>query len=1177
MNLKRIILSLMWSLCLLPLMAAGTDEPIITFKTHRYDEMGEENQITFSLMPRAAVRTTQIDVDFGFGRKTYTIDYDGYVAEDDSTETLIGGTTIAGTVSAEGVVRVYGTATDIDYLDIHGSEVYDLDISQLTNLVILSLAHNEINKLDVSMMCGLQYLDLKDNPFDEGLVIGNTHPGLYYLNLNKLGDNALASGTVDLSNFSELRVFTAWDTKCLKTLDVTHNTKLQQISIDNSGVTSLNVRSNPNLLILNVSDCGFNDLDVSSNGNLVELYVDNEGQATADRKLASLDVTNNPYLQRIFCNGNMLTTLNISKQNNLVSLYAANNYLTELKGLEKVDSLAYLDVSVNCFDFATFPEVDPLTYFYYVLQRDMPVGTEYKVGSVLDMSSRVIRGEEVAECVLAIVPSSGIEDPILLNEGVDYSYADGKITFLKPQCDHVVAYFYNPAFPDVTLKTTEFWVRSEEDFGTLVPQISFFPKKLGSGCKVNFTVDVERSDSYAEEKIVVNFGGNDTKEYTLTEGNTFVVEGTAVGAVTISGRIEMPLTSFVLNNTELDSIDLTRASYLQKLDLQGDSLSTIDLSWNNLLHDINLSHNKLDSLELSGVNDAHHKNVLTHVVARGNNLVYFNDIVGITIEYLDLSDNKFSEIDFTEYSALTYLNLSNNLLTSLSIDDCTELEELHIENNLFRFSTLPQLSIASYNYVPQQILKIAARSMLVSLGSEAKVGDVATTFVWKEANTGAVLVEGTDYTVTDAKFIFLEPAVGKDVYCELTNAVFPDFNAENPYKTTTVHVMGKPNYTVATFSTPVGGEHATLSFGSVEDNTFIYIDWGNDELVEYPLQTMYTLFEVETIEAADVKVYSYDAPDGGIRIFSFDGVTMSDIDVSKLSSLYCLTLCGASLEEIDLSKNPDLTELNMEGNNLSSIDLSHNPKLYSLILANNKLEEIDLSKQNDLGWLVLSDNKFSSFEAPNLSQLYALVLTRNNLTEIDLSYYPSLRQLAVAENQFSNIDMSQHTSMDIVDLSQNKFTLATLPLPTSNYMLYTYGNQAPVEVECVEGHIDLSDMAEIAGVASIYYWFEGELQFYYDEEDNLQLYNNEYIEGEDFEVEGGVTSFYQSQSAVTGYIYNELFPNIILLTKTIAVTGTSAIDEVQSAEASSVRYNLYGQRIEKEEGLTICNGVKVLK
>lgn len=1176
MNLRRTILGVLCAVLTLPLFAAGTDEPIFSFKTHRYETMGDDNQVAFSLMPRFAVGTAQVDVDFGFGRRTYTIEYDGMVSEDDSLETIVGGTTISGSVSSEGIVRVYGTATDIDYLDVSGTEIYDLDIENLTRLRILSTAHNEIEKLDVSMMPELQYLDLKDNPYNKGLVIGNNHSMLSYLNINKISDTALASGTVDLSPFQQLVIFTAWDSKCLKTLDVSKNPKLVQLSIDNSGVNSLDVTKNTYLQILNVSDCGFNTLDVSKNPYLVELYIDNEGQVSADHKISSLDLSKNPYLQRLFCNGNLLETIDVSKQKNLVSLYASNNYLTEIKGLENVDSLAWLDISVNCFDFASFPEVDPMTYFYYVLQREMKVGTEYKEGTTLDLSHRVLREGTETACALAIVPSSGIEDPIQLVEGVDYLYEDGKITFLKPQEERVAAYFLNSDFPDVMLQTTEFWVRSEEEFGQPVPQISFVPKSNGSERNISFTLGVERSDAFPEEEILVDFGNGVSKSYAV-DGNSVNVNGVATGAVTISGRIEMPINSFALNEVALENIDLTKASYLENLELCGDSLNTIDLSWNNLLQSVKLNGNKLDSLVLTGVNDAHHKNVLSIVEARNNNLRYFDDIVGITIESLDLSNNKFSEFDFSSYYGLKYLNLSNNKFKTINLDSCENLVELHIENNDFTLSTLPQLKIANYNYAPQHPMTISSRSMFVTLTSEANVGGAVTSFVWKEANSGAVLVENVDYTVTNSKFVFLEPAVGKDVYCELSNATFPAFAQENTFRSTVVRVMGKPTYTVASLKTPVGGQIGELSFAGKKDNTFIYIDWGNGDMIEYQLQEMFQLYNVESIENGEVKVYSYEAADGNIHVFSVDGISMSDVDVSNMKNLYCLALCGAGLESIDLSQNTGLAELNLENNKLTSIDLSNNTNLFSLMLPKNKLSEIDLSHQDGLGWLVLSDNNLSSFYAPNLSQLYTLSLTRNNLSELDLSPYTGLRQLAVAENNLTSIDLSKHPIMEVVDLSQNKFTLATLPIPSNKYMIYNYGNQAPVEVECINDQIDLSAMAEIAGVASHFYWFEGALNLYYDENDELQMTNYEFVENTDFVVNGGITTFAHAHDAVTGYIQNDLFPNILLFTRTIPVTGSTAIEQVKSETASGMRFNLYGQRVKQAEGLTISNGKKIFK
>lgn len=1195
--MKKIItlfLLLLATLSLSVMAQSSEEEPMMTLKSHRYQTAGPDNLFQFSIMSRMDIGNSPISVDFGdgTGRHSYVVSSDGSIGEDESDDSVLsGGTVVSGSVGPTGVVKVWGNPEHFDYLDVHGSEVYDLDICRMTRLSILSVGHNEIARLDVSNMPYMQYLDLKDNPFNEGLTIGDFHPGLQYLNINQLGDHALASGTVDLSPFPMLKIFTAWDSKCLKTLDVTQNEQLVQISVDNSGLSTLDVSQNPYLLILNVSDCGFSSLDVSNNEYLTELYVANEGQSSSAHKLHEINLEGNPHLQRLFVDGNRLTSLDLSNQSNMVSVYAANNMLTSVTGLEMIDSLAYLDVSGNCFDFVTLPYVDPLTFFYYDLQQDLKVDNEYKEGTTLDLSSRLMRDVFQTYCTLCAIPESGIEEPIPLTEGVDYTFNRGKITFLRPQSEKVVGYFVNEILDGVTLQTSPFWVRSTADFGKPVEHLSFIPSATGPG-NVDFYIGVDGDE---EETIYVNFGNGELTTYTVPAHELLHIQGSAAGTVRIYGRIEQPVSTFLCDGMPLMGIDLSHARYLRKLQIRNAGLEQIDLSWNSQLQSLDLSHNQLTSLNLNGVNDLHHKNLLTEVDASYNLLSEFQDITSLTVLYLNLQHNELKHLSLNDYEHLLSLNLSWNKLEEISLSDCFDLAYLDLSHNLLRdidFSACPQLQeanvayndmrfsslphsqeIATYLYAPQNMIMIAANSMLVSLRDEAEVDGVSTLYTWRDIE-GNLLVDGVDYTLNQGKTVFLEPAVGKHVYCELSNDLFPDLSGDNVLRTTVVRVMGKPNYTVASFTTPVGGQHAQLSLAAKNPNTYLYIDWGNDDMMEYRLQELYTLYSATTVEGAEVKVYSYEAPDGNLHVFSIDSVSMTGVDVSQLHSLYCLTLQNAGLTEIDLSQNTGLGELNLDGNELESIDLSHNPNLYYLILSRNHLTQVDFSQNHNIAWLALSDNELTSLDCSQIPNVYSLALTRNNLTELDVTPLNDMRQLFVSQNQLSQIDLSGHSYMEVVDLSHNRFTLATLPLPGS-YYVYFYGDQAPVEIECVDGKVDMSDMAVLGDVASNFYWFEGELELYYDDADDLQLYNYEFVEGVDFSVANGVTSFFAPHPAVTGYIQNDNFPDIILLTKTISVTADpSGIENLTPSlgkTSASTRFNLYGQRVGKEyRGITVA-------
>jgi len=113
-------------------------------------------------------------------------------------------------------------------------------------------------------------------------------------------------------------------------------------------------------------------------------------------------------------------------------------------------------------------------------------------------------------------------------------------------------------------------------------------------------------------------------------------------------------------------------------------------------------------------------------------------------------------------------------------------------NNL-TFATLPvkQTKWIDYNTVPQANISISKSIGIggqIDLTSQYSVNGNITSYKWKVKGFGAVLVEGTDYTITNGNTTFLKTQTDS-VYCEMTNAVFPQFVNDYALKTTNVKIL----------------------------------------------------------------------------------------------------------------------------------------------------------------------------------------------------------------------------------------------------------------------------------------------------------------------------------------------------------------------------------------------------
>ena len=302
---------------------------------------------------------------------------------------------------------------------------------------------------------------------------------------------------------------------------------------------------------------------------------------------------------------------------------------------------------------------------------------------------------------------------------------------------------------------------------------------------------------------------------TYFESFTKMVDGAVAGGITsidLSGAAAT-LTELDIHQNNLASVDLSKLTKLEKLTIGVNDFTTIDLSANTELTTLDITNGKLTAIDLS-------KNTkLNKIVLSGNKLTtldFTNNTLAKTITVLDnqltsvtfgdntatkhtiqLGGNKLTTIDLSKFADASgmYLRLRDNDLTGDAIKLPCAIKQLWADGNAFTLAQLYALKaqVGTLTYATlytkenaQAPMQITAEGDKVDLSSQAKLGETATVFTWKKAD-GTALVEGTDYTVADGVFTFLNAA--EDIYCEMTNAELNAFTAEKPYKTTAVSVV----------------------------------------------------------------------------------------------------------------------------------------------------------------------------------------------------------------------------------------------------------------------------------------------------------------------------------------------------------------------------------------------------
>lgn len=1135
------------------------EDPMFTFEVST--AISESVNFSFSI---GATEKMFIDVDFGYGATEQEVDVAVSDPEAGITGTFISGNVVKG----RNVVKVYGDPTKIDYLSLSGIGITKLDITKLTNLEFLYLSHNQLESLDLTPNTKLLVIDVEDNPFDKSpFVVGTPKADLTMLSISNIGaiDDALS-----LRDYPKLQMFDAFACRPLKTCDPTGCPNIKRISLDLTSVSTLDVTKNPELLILNISGCRITDIDLSKNAKLTEFYCSRYGSLNGEYKFTSIDVTNNPELYRLYCSGNLLTELDLSKNPKLFNLNCSHNLLKSIDLTANPD-LYTVDISYNLMDFATMPAPRMTWNEYWFDQQPMELNRSYPVGTVIDLSKRVMREDGTTTARLMVRNEL---DPGTYKALPDeyFKFEAGKVTLQKSYNDSIYINYSNTTLPDYDLRTSSFMVKEAADFGkdNLVVAL----RRLPGNKKAAFKIGILGATAETPKKFSVDFGKGGIQEFTATTSEIPAEPNASTEDSGTDMKVYMPegtdITAFAIDGMQLNYIDLDAAPTLQYLSLTNCRLPAIDLPWNRCLRSLDLSDNGLTELDLTGGDGDNGKNVLTDIRAPRNKLTKVTLSDGRTPRLLDLADNDLKEFSLENASNLIELYLANNKLESLNLEYCeslatldvsgnmlsalpiplyTPLKNLKLEGNRIPLPALPAVSkFDSYSYAPQQVYAVPEKAPTVNLSEHwlDNEGHV-TAFEWRRVEDNRVLTDA-EVSMNEGHHRFLDPSVGK-VYCVWSHPDFPDFKDDNIYRSTEVLTAEMPTHVVATFKTLEAGE-ATLTLAGAQPQTTVYVDWsGKLDLEQCVLETTYKHFKGTREANAEVKVYSYDENDG-VTVFSLSAGPLEYIDASKMKGLKAFSCSGSGLtsDKISLPASAALEELTLSGAKLKTFDFSNYAGLRLIDVSHNEIEEIDLSKYKALESFYAPYNKIRTTKFDN-PRLWELALVENDLSEISLAGLPALSQVFLTNNKLSAIDLENLPALRVVHIDKNRFTFATLPLPKDQWTInYHYGLQEPLKVEVVDGKVDLSSQVKAGDTPTVYRWFVDTP--YFDE--NNQLVGEELVAGEEYKVENGVTTFLADNRNIMCVMTNEKLPELYLYTNFLDVTGISAVGDIAGDASEAI-------------------------
>ena len=150
------------------------------------------------------------------------------------------------------------------------------------------------------------------------------------------GENQISS--VDVSNNTSLsKLFL--DNNNISSIDVSPLVNLTDLHLFHNNLSSLNVLNNVKLKFLYIANNNITSIDVSNNVALLHLYM-------ANNKITEVDVSNNLALLHLYMANNTIASVDVSVNTQLEQLYAWSNELTALSVSENI-SLSQLLVNDN--------------------------------------------------------------------------------------------------------------------------------------------------------------------------------------------------------------------------------------------------------------------------------------------------------------------------------------------------------------------------------------------------------------------------------------------------------------------------------------------------------------------------------------------------------------------------------------------------------------------------------------------------------------------------------------------------------------------------------------------------------------------------------------------------------------------------------------------------------------
>lgn len=675
-----------------------------------------------------------------------------------------------------------------------------------------------------------------------------------------------------------------------------------------------------------------------------------------ENTITAINTSTLANLKELNVNYNKIEQLDLSANTQLEEAEFASNLLSTVK-LPNTATLGSIRATRNNFKLSTLPS--PLSQYYsyfYQPQNPMVIGdavqengkTIYKIGSytTVDLSSELTVGGKTTTYSWYNVSKKTDITP--------KTSANGKFSFdSSVEGDTLICYMRNESFPDFSMLYPFETVKV-----LVVPGYNQY--EVG---KLKAFLDQPSGREGITNGKAIN------ENYNPDDPRTYGIEW--------SGK------------TSIDKT-VTSIRWWYKL-VKGE----LDLSNFRTLSEVSIEAHYLSSLNLSGDKDLTSLGVGGNYGETGKKIKELNLSDCINLVSVNCDQQDITSIDVSRLSKLKSLSVRNNKIEKIDVSNNLNLQNLYCSYNKIRMSKLPAKSqFYVYDYAPQIIdvgrdticfgktLKYVDVDKEIDLSSEYFIEGKETIFIWKKVSDNTVVIPKTS---NGGRFTFGQNLNGIEVYCEMTNPVWPYFKDQNVAKTVNL-IVGRSfdRYNKEDLEKLKAFLNRPSSKEGKTNGQVVNSKYNSDDPSTYGVTWSYNL----NVNKRAVSI-SWEGDD-------LNGV----LNLSNMPELNRVRVSWGNIESVDVGNCVNLTYAQFHGNNLKTINVSGCANLEFLQCSYNSLTSIDLSSNLKIKELHLWSNSISALDVRMLKDLTVLYVNENNLTSLTVNQDAVFKNGDISKNQF---------------------------------------------------------------------------------------------------------------------------------------------------------------------------------